>query len=153
MTDFPRMSIPYKGDRYTGKSQKVFGQYVYELDRAGELFWTHTMPATAARQGLVPASPAASQSGSEGQQRPIQAAMAHIDTVYPQTIRFADLKKSYKVQFGDLANRLSPENLACDGEISGRQIRTKKSRLLAEWRRLEKEVGFPVSIDDVVNWK
>ena len=142
MTDFPRMSIPYKGDRYTGKSQKVFGQYVYELDRAGELFWTHTMPSTAALQGIIPASPAASQSGSG---RPGEG--------LPAQYAYQGVSEAHRSRFAALMNELSPENLACDGEISGRQIRTKKSRLLAEWRRLEKEVGFPVSIDDVVNWK
>lgn len=156
MADFPRMSIPYRGDKYTGKSKIAYGQYIYELDRAGELFWTHTMPSTAVRQGIIPASAAGLQSGSEGQERPVQTApdqVAHIDTIHPQMPSFADLRDSYKDRFYALMNMMSPENLAEDGEVSQKVIQGKKKWLLSQWRKLEKEVGFPVSMDEVENWK
>lgn len=54
--------------------------------------------------------------------------------------------------FYGLANALSPENLAGDGEYSRAQIIVRKKRLLAEWRKLEKEVGFKVSISDAENY-
>lgn len=133
MADFPRMSIPYKGDRYTGKSQMIYGQYVYELDRGGELFWTHTLPSTAVLQGIVPASDAAPQSGS-GQPADGLPAQYNISEDYRS--RFAALAK---------ANIRRLRNL--------RMVRDKKKMLLAEWRRLEKEIGIKVSVDDAVNWK
>lgn len=52
-------------------------------------------------------------------------------------------------QFQSLACALSPENLACDGELRGRALATKAKRLRGEWSKLEKAVGRRVSEDEV----
>lgn len=50
-----------------------------------------------------------------------------------------------KKKFERLACALSPENLYCDGECSHREAMRKQKKLVAEWRKLEKEVGRRVS--------
>ena len=55
-------------------------------------------------------------------------------------------------KFLELASRLSPENLSCDGEMSRTQIRSKEAILKLEWSRLEKKVGCKVSEDEVWGW-
>jgi len=52
-------------------------------------------------------------------------------------------------KFLDLACRLSPENLHCDGEISNAEANRKYRKLMRQWRALEKEVGHKVSEYDV----
>lgn len=52
-------------------------------------------------------------------------------------------------QFQTLAAALSPENLACDGELRGRALVAKAKRLRGEWAKLEKAVGRRVSEDEV----
>ena len=52
-------------------------------------------------------------------------------------------------KFYRLLNELSPENLCCDGEISKSQVKVKYRRLMNEWRELEKEAGYKVSIDQM----
>lgn len=39
---------------------------------------------------------------------------------------------------------LSPENLTCDGELTGAQIKQKYNRLMAQRNQLEKELGEKV---------
>jgi hypothetical protein len=39
---------------------------------------------------------------------------------------------------------LSPENLACDGELTGAQIKQKYNRLMAQRNQLEKQLGEKV---------
>ena len=51
----------------------------------------------------------------------------------------------------DLACRLSPENLACDGEASSSYIKKELRDIRKEWKALEKRVGFKVSENDI--WK
>jgi hypothetical protein len=53
-------------------------------------------------------------------------------------------------KFLDLACQLSPENLYCDGEISPSEANRKFTRLMREWRTLEREVGR--SVDEWEVW-
>lgn len=47
--------------------------------------------------------------------------------------------------FEDLACRLSPENLACDGEIPKYMIQQRYREIVKEWKALEKKAGRKVS--------
>ena len=44
---------------------------------------------------------------------------------------------------------LSPENLFGEGEISNAEVQRKHRKLLAEWKKLEKQFGGPVTDYDV----
>ncbi len=55
-------------------------------------------------------------------------------------------------KFDALENRLSPENLCCDGEISGAQVKRRRAQIMREWRELEKKAGCKVTSEDVYNW-
>jgi hypothetical protein len=52
-------------------------------------------------------------------------------------------------QFESLANRLSPENLACDGEISRAQTHARYRQIMREWAVLERKVGRKVTQDEI----
>ena len=49
-------------------------------------------------------------------------------------------------QIDSIDGQLSPENLFCDGEISGAQARVKYNKLMKERKRLEKLLGEKVSL-------
>lgn len=51
--------------------------------------------------------------------------------------------------FMNLASRLSPENLHCDGEISRTEARGRERIIRSEWRSLEGKLGRKVSEDEV----
>jgi len=55
-------------------------------------------------------------------------------------------------QFLDLACRLSPENVSCDGELSRTEVDRRYKQLNAEWAKLEKEAGRKVDEDEVWKW-
>ena len=59
------------------------------------------------------------------------------------------IEKRYLAQFDDLSNRLSPENLTCDGELSTSEWKRKEKRLLKDWKRLERRVGRTVTDEEV----
>lgn len=50
--------------------------------------------------------------------------------------------------FGDLSNRLSPENLACDGEIPQYMVRQRYAQIMREWKALEKQAGRKVTEEE-----
>ena len=52
--------------------------------------------------------------------------------------------KLVKELFKDLNDRLSPENLHEDGEISAYKASLKEADLMKKWRKLEKKVGQKV---------
>jgi hypothetical protein len=54
-------------------------------------------------------------------------------------------------KFLSLAGRLSPENLYCDGECTQAEAKVRYNRIMKEWRDLEKEAGFTVTVDEVEN--
>jgi len=56
-------------------------------------------------------------------------------------------------KFVDLATRLSPEWLTCDGELSRREIKRRRARLQRQWRALERQAGRTVTEDEVWAWK
>lgn len=62
------------------------------------------------------------------------------------------MTKTQKQKFEMLSNRLSPENLCCDGEISRTQVKVRYRLIKKEWRELEKEVGRTVSEEEVEGW-
>ena len=47
--------------------------------------------------------------------------------------------------FINLASRLSPENLCCDGLATKAQVRKRLAQIRREWKALEKEVGRKVT--------
>jgi hypothetical protein len=55
------------------------------------------------------------------------------------------LTPELKKDFEDLACRLSPENLSCDGELPPWQVKIKLREIQAEWKTLEKKAGRAVS--------
>ena len=51
--------------------------------------------------------------------------------------------------FSRLCGELSPENLCCDGELSGAPLAQKKRELDAAWRYLEGKLGRKMTEDEV----
>lgn len=62
------------------------------------------------------------------------------------------LTDDIKSKFGNLACRLSPENLHCDGEISRAEAGRRKAQIMREWRTLEAHAGRNVSEDETYAW-
>ncbi len=54
--------------------------------------------------------------------------------------------------FDNLASRLSPENLCCDGELSRTQVNQRLAQIKREWKALEKELGRKVTEDEVFEY-
>ena len=52
-------------------------------------------------------------------------------------------------EFVELCNRLSPENLHEDGEISVTAARRKEFRIIREWRALEAKLGREVTEEEI----
>lgn len=65
---------------------------------------------------------------------------------------FTKLTPEFLAAFGQLANRLSPENLHCDGEISRAQAMKRKKQILQEWDALEKKVGRQVTESEIYHF-
>jgi hypothetical protein len=61
----------------------------------------------------------------------------------------AESHQNIMKQFFGLANRLSPENLHCDGEISKAQVQMRYRQIMREWATLERKVGRKVSLEEV----
>jgi len=61
----------------------------------------------------------------------------------------AESHQNIMQQFFGLANRLSPENLSCDGEISKAQAQMRYRQIMREWATLERKVGRKVSLEEV----
>ncbi len=64
----------------------------------------------------------------------------------------APLNATLLQQFVDLATRLSPEWLTCDGELSQREVNRRYSKLQRQWRALEWKAGRAVTEDEVWAW-
>jgi hypothetical protein len=62
------------------------------------------------------------------------------------------MKNEIKVKFADLALRLSPENLSCDGLLSRKAQDFRKAEIMKEWKQLEQECGEKVSMDQAEDW-
>lgn len=62
------------------------------------------------------------------------------------------MTEDLKNKFLNLACRLSPENLHCDGEISRAQAERKRKQIMKEWTALEKEAGRTVDCDEPWGW-
>jgi hypothetical protein len=56
---------------------------------------------------------------------------------------------SVREKFLRLAGEMSPENLACDGELTRSQIKKKLQGLKSEWKKLERQLGRAVSEDEI----
>jgi len=66
--------------------------------------------------------------------------------------KITDVSIENKKAFINLVCRLSPENLACDGEISEPEIDLRYAQCMREWRALEKQVGRKVSEEEAEKW-
>ena len=62
------------------------------------------------------------------------------------------MKSEHMEQFENLASRLSPENLHCDGEISRAQAMVRFRQIKREWKALEKLAGEKVTQEQAENW-
>jgi hypothetical protein len=58
------------------------------------------------------------------------------------------MTQEQKNKFSSLACQLSPENLTCDGELRGAQVRARHKQLMKEWNALEREVGRTVTEEE-----
>jgi len=58
------------------------------------------------------------------------------------------LSAELTLAFADLACRLSPENLHCDGEITRAQAQRRYNQIMKEWKALEKKAGRRVTEDE-----
>lgn len=65
----------------------------------------------------------------------------------------APLSAALLQEFVDLATRLSPEWLTCDGELSRREINRRYSKLQRQWRTLERQAGRAITEDEVWAWE
>jgi hypothetical protein len=52
----------------------------------------------------------------------------------------------------DLAIKLSPENLTCDGELSKSQVQIRLRQIRAEWKQLEKQLRRSITESEVWVW-
>lgn len=65
----------------------------------------------------------------------------------------ADISPELKKKFIDLAFRLEPENLTCDGEYHTKAaIRARYAAIKREWKAAEKEAGRKVEEAEAVQW-
>ena len=64
----------------------------------------------------------------------------------------APLTVDTKREFSNLACRLSPENLHCDGEVSLAEAKRRRAQIMREWRALETSVGRKVTEDETYAW-
>lgn len=62
------------------------------------------------------------------------------------------LTKELKSKFCELAGRLSPENLSCDGELSRSKVAARQKAIMREWAALEKAAGCEVTEDETWGW-
>jgi len=69
-----------------------------------------------------------------------------------KTKNFTKLTPEFLTAFGRLRNRLSPENLTCDGELSRSQVLKRKTAILQEWHALEKTIGRKVTEEETYNF-
>ena len=63
-----------------------------------------------------------------------------------------ELSKELKSAFVNLACRLSPENLCCDGECSKAETNRRFTQIRKEWKQLEVLAGRRVSEDEADRW-
>lgn len=62
------------------------------------------------------------------------------------------MTQNQKEQFKKLVMELSPEWLTCDGELSPARVAQKRAGLMAQWARLEAQVGRKVTEEEVWGW-
>jgi hypothetical protein len=62
------------------------------------------------------------------------------------------LTQEIRQGFARLVSRLSPENLACDGECSQAQVRARRRAIKNEWAALEARAGQRVMESDTWDW-
>ena len=60
-----------------------------------------------------------------------------------------DLDPQLRSKFEALVNRLSPENLSCDGECNGVQTRMRYRRIMTEWKSLEHQANRKVTQEEI----
>ena len=62
------------------------------------------------------------------------------------------LTPALKEEFQNLACRLSPENLACDGECAMAEWNRRRAQINREWKALEARAGRRVTEDETWKW-
>ena len=66
-----------------------------------------------------------------------------------EKVFFSYQNPEVREKFIDLACRLSPENLTCDGELSRTETMRRYRHLMSEWKQLERRIGRNISEDSV----
>ena len=68
---------------------------------------------------------------------------------FKKCLSHTELLPNVAERFADLAFRLEPESLTCDGELSRSQIEARRRAIMKEWFDLERNCGMTVSEDIV----
>jgi hypothetical protein len=68
------------------------------------------------------------------------------DSKLPELTDFSTIPEAAKQRFYQMASDLSPENLSCDGELSRSRVKARFAQIMRDWRDLQTEIGFNVSI-------
>lgn len=63
-----------------------------------------------------------------------------------------DFRNAAMQDLVNLASELSPENLTCDGELSGKALIAKKLHLLKQWAEVEQRLQEKWTEDEVWDW-
>lgn len=71
------------------------------------------------------------------------------DQIMDPTTKLPETEKEFFAWFDKIATDLSPENLTCDGELSGAAVRKRAKELNAEWKELEILFGRPVTENEI----
>lgn len=72
------------------------------------------------------------------------------DSEVVEKLKAMDVETSDK--FRELVSNLSPENLSCDGELSRSAVNARYRKLMGQWVKAEREVGFKVTENVVWDW-
>lgn len=69
--------------------------------------------------------------------------------IFDKNAKMPSTEKECWEMLGQLACELSPENLCCDGELSGAAVAKKRKDILGAWKYLEGILGRKVDEDQV----
>lgn len=131
-----------------GKTYKIIGtiKRSFLLERDGKQY-----KATAAKMGKIQDQNA--RGVGVGNRKTTTTNHMQNRLNYSRDLKMPETEEDHMAWLSMLSNRLSPENLHCDGEISRTAAMRKYRALKAEWKEVEKNLGRKVSEDEVFNWE
>lgn len=74
------------------------------------------------------------------------------DVIELEKKKSSDIPKDKLNKFMNILVNMSPENLSWDGERSPREQKLALQKLQQEWKRLEREVGRKVSMNEIYKY-